>query len=473
MAGGTWSYSEKKERAGLYINFKAAAAAQIQGGSRGIVAMPIKADWGPLNEFVTITTEKELYDTFGTGGTVKLAKRALVAGKDYKPSKLLLYRIAGTSVKKASVNNGTVLKIEAKYHGTDGNKINYSVADNIIDGTKKDFKIFNGNVLLKTYTVTPTDIAGLASIVNADTDSLVTLTKLADGTLTDVANQYLSSGDSGLTVTSQDYINAMTAFEVRAFNVFCLDGIVDSAIITSTRDWIKRLRNEGKKVQLTIGGSSADDNDVVQGNTRSRACDHEGIINVIVGTKVRDEVYTSAETACQVAGLIAGTPINKSTTYKVLDDVDDVTKRLTNEEIKLAIKSGSFVLVADTDPETEVTVVKVERGINTLTTYTEEKNEKFSKIRVIRTLDAISDDLTKTASKSYIGELDNNDDGRAALLSAYKLYLEQLANDNAISKDFINEVDKYVVSDGDKVYLNTEIAAIDSIEQIFNNITVK
>lgn len=473
MPGGIWSPTEEKVRPGLYINFKAAAAAQIQGGPRGIVAMPVKADWGPVRQFVEITGEKDLLDIFGTGGTTKLVKRALKASTRYKPSKILVYRIASGTAAKAEVSLGAVIKLIAKYEGVRGNGFKVTVANNAVDAAKKDIKLYEGTTFIKAYTAAPNDIDGFVDMINADTGALITATKLGAGSVADVASSPFAGGDSGAVVTNSEYVNAMAAFEPRMFNVFVLDGVSDSTTISSAKEWVKRLRDEGKKVTLVIGGSTADDQTLTTGNTRSVGANHEGIVNVVIGTISGSDTFNSAETACQIAGVIAGTPINKSTTYKVLEDVDDVTKRLTDSEIRTSLISGSLVLVADTDPETQTTTVKIEQGINTLTTFTTEKSKKFSKIRTIRTLDAISDDITRTATKNYIGELDNNDDGRAALISAIKLYLETLANANAVSKDFITEVDKFIVSEEDKVYLNTNVMTIDSIEKIFNTVNVR
>ena len=58
MAGGTWSATELPVLPGLYLNFQAAALAAIQTGARGTVILPIKAHWGPVGTFETITSEE-------------------------------------------------------------------------------------------------------------------------------------------------------------------------------------------------------------------------------------------------------------------------------------------------------------------------------------------------------------------------------------------------------------------------------
>lgn len=77
MAGGQWDPTALPPRPGIYINFKEAAAAQISGGVRGIVAIPLKtyASTATVKTFYTVTTESEAADIFGLAniGSILLA----------------------------------------------------------------------------------------------------------------------------------------------------------------------------------------------------------------------------------------------------------------------------------------------------------------------------------------------------------------------------------------------------------------
>lgn len=69
MAGGSWDPTSAKIRAGLYINFVNAALAQIKGGERGIVAMPVNRYNGGnavAKKFYTVTNEKDAAELVGT-----------------------------------------------------------------------------------------------------------------------------------------------------------------------------------------------------------------------------------------------------------------------------------------------------------------------------------------------------------------------------------------------------------------------
>lgn len=474
MSMGNWTPGEAKERPGIYNRFVATALSRVRAGSAGIVGMPVKADWGPIGEIIDINSESEIAEVFGRSGegcTTYLLNRCLLGGAKFKPKKVVAYRIAGSSAEFATATIAGTLKLSAKYKGARGNNFKYSVSDNILDDEKKDFKLYEGSELLATYTVGADDIKTLVEKINAD-DGLITAQKIGDTALADTASISFTGGNSGLEVTAEKYIAALDAFEPIRTDVFVLDGVADTSIQASVKSWITRVRENGKEVIFVMGGSAADDKDPKIGNNRSVNANSKAIVNVIVGTKNATRSFNSAETACQVAGLIAGTPINKSTTYKQLEDVVDVTVALSDTQIKEALRSGSFILVQDMDPETYAISIKVEQGINTLTTYGENESPKLSKIKCVRTLDTIDYDTGYWAARNVIGELDNNDDGRATLISGIKAYLETLVETGAISADILAEVDSAFVSDGDTVYLSTKAFTVDKIEKIFNTVHI-
>jgi hypothetical protein len=67
MAAGQWDPTALPKRPGIYINFKEAAAAQINGGARGTVAIPLLsyANTATAKTFYTVATEAEAAAQFG------------------------------------------------------------------------------------------------------------------------------------------------------------------------------------------------------------------------------------------------------------------------------------------------------------------------------------------------------------------------------------------------------------------------
>lgn len=478
MAGGTWSTTEPKVRPGLYMNYKAAAAAQISGAARGIVAIPVRANWGPIRKLVEITNEKDLIDAYtdnsAEGATAyKEIKFALMGA----PKKVLAYRLADTNAKKAIVilkdeESTDVLTLSTKYETDRPFKV--MVRNNVIDANKYDIVLYEGSKLLYTFTFDKgaAVVDNAVKAVNEDKgNKWIQAVKNADGngTLSVVTTKDLTGGNAGIEgVTNADYMNVLDVFESAVFNVLALDGISNAELQASITAWIDRVRKEGKKVMAVMGGSSDDDQDVAISNSKSRAFNHEAVHNVTVGGVLGGRAYSSAEIAPYVAGLIAGQKLSESITYHVTP-FEDVTNRLSNSEVIASLQSGSLVLVNDGEK------VIIEQGINTLTSLKEGQNNQWKKTRAIRVMDAISDDMLKSARDGYIGKVTNNADGQASLIAACKQYMEKLANEGIIASDFVVMLDpQYQPSaEPDEVYIYWNASITDSMEKIYGTFTVR
>lgn len=259
---------------------------------------------------------------------------------------------------------------------------------------------------------------------------------------------------------SQQFETIRGEFEAREFTVFVYPTDVDTLEQTATKSWVARNREEGKHFLYVAGGDTLADADISIGNAQSVLLSDEYIVNLVNGVVLPDGTeVSSAEYAPYIAGLIAGTPVNKAITYSELP-VADVTKRLKNSEINTALTSGSLVLVKVGDK------VRIEQGVTTDSDATER-----GKIRKARARQAIATDIPATARDRYIGKVDNNPAGQASLISAVKLYLETMENNNVL-------IDPYVALDAsnpsvdDKVFLDIAYTEVDSMERIFLTITV-
>ncbi|MCO0597373.1 phage tail sheath subtilisin-like domain-containing protein [Peribacillus butanolivorans] len=256
------------------------------------------------------------------------------------------------------------------------------------------------------------------------------------------------------TPATADYTDMRNAFEARPFNVFVFDGEPSPTERTNTLAWVVTNRTERKHFMFVTGGTAADDANPATGNTRSAALLDDYVVNLITGVTIDGTVYSSGKYAAHIAGLIAGTAINRSITFTEVM-VDDVTKRLRNSEIVTALQAGSLVLVNDGEK------VKIEQGITTAGT----------KIRSVRSRQAVATDVEKAARDNYIGKLDNSADGQAALISAIKVYLESLESNNVLT-DIAVGIDTQNPSVGDTVFLTIAYREIDSMERIFLTINV-
>lgn len=486
MAGGTWSPTDMPVLPGFYMNFVAAALAAIKAGSRGVVCCPVKANWGPVREFKTITSEQGIIDTYTSEESATVtAYRTLIFALMGGAKEILAFRIADDAAAKMTLTLAdttgapiNVVRLDSIYPTDRAFKA--TVQTNPVDGTKKDIKLYEGTTLLRTFTFVSGNVDAVITAINDDAGNVwVDAVKLAagNGTLANVADQAFAAGNDGCsTVLAADYTEFLTAAETQEFNVLTLDAQTTGAIQTSVQTWISRVREEGKGVVAVMGGTSAVDiaaDAVSQTTVRSTGWNHEGVINVGVGGVLDGVSYYSAQVACWVAGLIAGQKLKESTTYAPAP-FSDVTRRWTKSEMKLAIANGVFLLFHDGR------IVKPLKGINTLSTLRTGQNNSWKKIRTIRVFDAINSDLQKTAEDNYIGKVNNTSEGRLALIGACKQYMVTLGQGEVIEKTgwdvYLDPVyygsGATVIPAPDQVFLKWEAVVTDTMEQIFGTFVV-
>jgi len=440
MASGFWSETDKPTRPGFYNRFKAAALSRILAGKRGIVTMPVKANWGPVKTIVSITSEKDLGVKFGSDVSFtayKLGRLALLG----KPKELLLYRLADGSetvatitLKDTTATPVNVLKLDTKYPTT--REFNVTVRSNIVDETKKDIVLFEGTTQVYVFSSLTGTMDQIVAEINNNQENLwLNATKIAagNGTLANVSNQPLTGGNNGTAaVTNQNYIDAMAAFESVKFNGFCLDGITDPSLHTSVKSWVERNRLNGKKIKAYLGGTLEET--IVQANDKSKSFNYEGIHYVGALGGVLDGIeYTPSETACYIAALGEGQDLKESL-CNAKTVFQNVTKNLTDEEIKSALAAGTMILRYDDG------AVVIEDDVNTLKTYGTDQDETWGYLRAIKFMDTVDEDTSSTGNGQYVGKVTNGRTGQLALLSALKQYFETLEAAGLI-EDFTVETD--------------------------------
>ena len=217
------------------MNFRAAALAAIQPGARGVVMVPVKAHWGPIETFTTITRESQAADLFTTNDTegataYKTLRFALMGGA----KEVIAYRLDNGNAAAASLilsdtaePPAPAIQIEGYYKGARGNDFKITVAANPVDETKKDIKLYEGTTLKKVFTFTSGTIAAAIAAINNDGQRLIKASLLSEGNgiLADVTSQPLEDGDSGIEeIANQKYLDAFEAMEAQTFNVVTLDG---------------------------------------------------------------------------------------------------------------------------------------------------------------------------------------------------------------------------------------------------------
>lgn len=173
----------------------------------------------------------------------------------------------------------------------------------------------------------------------------------------------LSGGKNGVASVA-DYTAFLEAAETEYFDVIALPVDNSEQLKATFASFIERLRDkQGRKVQGVVANYAAD---------------QEGIINVTSGVVLEDGTeLTPAQTTAWVAGASAGANFNQSLTFVEYEGAVDTLERLDNDQVEYRLSQGEFLFTFDARDRT----VSVEKDINSLTSFTAEKNQQLAKTK--------------------------------------------------------------------------------------------
>lgn len=417
-------------------------------GSRGVVAIAEQLSWGPSGVVQTIIPGEDLRPYIGYDVTSPRAMflREMMKGSDTTagPMKILLYRPAGTGGAKATATIGQ-LTATALYEGERGNDITVIVQEQVDnEGTYDVSTVIDGSVVDKQSI---TDLSKLSA------NTWVTFSGTGT-TIQDTAGQALSGGEDP-TASSSDYANFLIAIEPYQFDVLVYDG-TDSTTIQAIAQFVERVsQNVGQKCQAVMAGENA-------ANSNS-----EFVIAVNNGVILDDGTeLTAQQSTWWVGGAEAGAMYYQSLTYAQYPDAVEANPKLTDTQAATAVQSG-YLCFIDT-----FGTVKVCTDINSLTTYTTDKGQEFSKNRVMRVLMQFCNDTYEQFSNYFIGKVDNNDTGRNLLKGWIVGYLNEMQANNGIQNFTAEDVAVSAGNSIDSVVIDVAIQPVDSIEKIYMTVTV-
>lgn len=442
MAGGTFS-SMNKVRPGAYINIATEKDAILNIGERGITTMAMALNWGSVGELIEITA-----DEFLGGGT--LAKIGLMnTDSSILPlklafencSKVLLYNTSGTGT-KASKTLEDGLVITAKYQGTFGNKIAILI--------KESDELFTVETYADGYFVDSQTVSGIADLVSNDFVDFS-----GEGSLAVTESTLLTGGTTGAEVSSATYLPLyFNLLKAKRFNTLAILTTTATDITSAMAFAREMIEVEGKYIQVVVANATN--------------ADYEAVINVVNGIVTNEGVNIPANIfTAWVAGATAGADLTESLTGRIISNAESIINPLNNTAIETGLKNGKFILSLNQNG-----TIKVEKDINSLHTFTEDKSYLFSKNRIIREIYGIAVGIQDIWELTYIGKVSNNDAGRMLFKSSIINYLTSLQNDGAIEdfdKDFVI-VEKG--NDVDSVIASIAIKPVDSMEFLYMTINV-
>ncbi len=261
------------------------------------------------------------------------------------------------------------------------------------------------------------------------------------------------------------------------WNWMCMPG-AQAADVTKIVAWIKAQRAAGKTFKAVLPDAA---------NAAS-----EGIVNFTqTGIKAvqpgvsSPKAYTTAEYCCRIAGMLAGMPLTRSSTYFVLDDVLSITSSADADQ---DVDDGKLILLYDGEKH------KIARGVTSLTGSN--AIEDFKKIKMVEGADMIAGDIRRTFADNYVGQVVNDYDHKQLLVANINRYLSSLEGtvldsgyDNRAQvnleaqRNYLMEqgIDTDVMSDagilsantGAQVFLSMQIQLLDAMEDLKLDITLE
>lgn len=446
MAGGTFDKTVGKVRPGTYVNFVSSAQESIRGASRGTVIIPLtNTNYGPAKEMITLTGDAPDAARAKFGYSVyddDEAGNMLLIREAFKNASTVIVYIC-TEGTAAAAGTGGGLSATAKFKGTRGNALTYSVTANPVDGFDVEVYLDGGKVELYEGIADASALAG---------SEYITFTANGSTGLTEVAGVTLTGGEDG-TTQNADITDFLEAADGVRFNTMAFP-FTESSLLTAAKTKVKYMReNEGKKVQAVVANMTSPD--------------YEGIINVTNSYALDDRELTAEQATAFVAGMTAGASYVESNTYRAVEGAVKVVDAKSHEEAVAAINKGEFFFSVS-----EAGAVVVEYDINSLITFADGKGEDYRKNRIIRVLDSFNDSLMLNFPPN---KYDNNSTGWDIMegvgKSILKLYYEAGAIDDVdYDNDFLVDREN---SAGDRTYFNVSIKPVDSAEKLFFTVTTR
>lgn len=432
FGGGMW-LTQNKVLPGTYINFVSAPATFVNLSNRGYAAIGLELDWGESEKIFKVEKgdfQKNSDMFFGYEYTNDNLKELRDLFSNAQT--LYCYRL-NSGGKKATIDN-----IEAKYEGTFGNNISYSIKTDID---------FTSKFIVETYL---NDILKDKQVIRnwnefKENNLIVPINKTT--VISTVAKKPLTGGING-TITGNSHQTFLDKSEQYRFNVLGYAG-TDETIKKLYAEHTKRMRDEvGIKFQTVLYNYEAD---------------YEGIINVVNKTFDKNE----ASLVYFVTGASASCEINKSLTNTKYKGSFDLDVSFTQTQLINGIEKGCFMFHKADD---EIVVLS---DINSFVSWDIYKNEDFYRNQVVRVIDQIATDIAFLFNKKYLGKIRNNESGRTSLWADIVAHHQELERLEAIQK--FNPKELLVEEGVDKVsvLITDYINPVASMEKLYMVINVK
>lgn len=455
--GALYRAGENKIRPGVYRRYEGRSIGEVVSAIYGVFAIPVKSEFGPLNEVTTFDADQvgDFLRMYGEGGTTDAAKALFEGGA----TKVHVYRLGeGGSV--ASLTVGTVATLKTKYP-TERN-YNVTIKEVLGDASAKQVLVYLDTKLLEkfNFAASADERAAFVEAVNKNSNYLVAEEGTNAGVVDTMANAGLTGGLEP-TVEMESYSTAFEAFETLTWNYLVLD-TCDTNVHALTKAYIQRIFEEGALGSCIIGEPTTVDFDTRCAH--AKAFDNEKIIYLGSGyVDSYGNVYNGYYAIAKQAGIIGSLGSDTSATHMVIPGAAGVLESLKNSQYERAITSGMLLLSPSTDGR-----VWFDSGVNTLISLDENQDAGWKKIRRVATRFEIFDRIDRAVAP-LIGRVNCDNIGIGDVIMCAQSVLDAMVSEGKLKNDprptFIEDPD--YKRGADFAHFKINVDDLDSLEKIY------
>lgn len=451
--GEVFYAGEKKPRPGTYYRVDRTDYPRSDGVA-GIGGCLFKADWGPLNKVVEVTKDN-YQNIFGNAGTTDAVKFLGFGGA----STILACRV-GTGGKAAELTLPDAGKITAKYAGAKA--FTLAVRAKLTDENVKEVIIYDGTKVFEKYEIAAGgDEAGaLAEAMGASENFTFEKTASGNESVVAAAAQTAFTAGTDPACTAESYSAGFEALETHKMHVLVVD-TEDAAVHALLQAELTKL-SENARFALGFIAEKTSDSLPYADKLGHAAGFNDQFMHYILNPRVKfnGEVIDGYQTAALVAGMVSSYKCRYSLTHKTLPNVTGLEENAPIEVLNAAPKSGAITLTLSRGGD-----VWLDAGINTLVTPPGNMDEGWKSIRRVRTRIELIE-RSMDAAEGLVGNVDNDADGRAAVVTAVNGVIKDMVAEGSIVSGQVYE-DTDNIPDGSSAYFGIDVVDRESAEKLY------
>ncbi len=455
---GTFILGETKVRPGSYFNIQKKGGNAVAGIMNGVTAVVFKADFGPLNTAVELSSEDGYEQIFGTGLTTDAIREAISGG-----AKTIIACRAGNGGTQGTINlkdtgDEEALSITAKYPGD--KDFTVTVREKLSDSSVKECIFYAGTTEFEKieFASGEGEAKALVEAMASSKNFKAELKAGKESVLLENVSQGIFTKGTNPQVTTSDYSNAFAQVEPYDFNTICLD-TEDTEIHLLLQAFVNRIFDAGSLAQAVVAEKHTVD---LETRITHAAAFNDEKMNYVLNAWVDEQgvEIDGYQTAARLAGMIGAASANSSLTHAVVNGFTEILENLTNTDMVLAEKKGCLVLSYNKAKQ-----IWIDNAINTLVTPTDDQDDGWKKIRRVKTRFELIRRINTTAD-NLIGKVDNDNNGRATVISQIQGVGDSMREEGKLVACAVTESNAYK-ADGDSAWFDIDVIDKDSMEHIY------